>query len=78
MDFFVSAAHAQTAQPDMFTDLFLPMIFLVAVFYFLIIRPQSKRAKEHKIMLSELRKGDEIVTNGGLLGKIVKIGGKFC
>ena len=81
MDFLISTAHAQAAQqpqqPDMFTGLFLPMIFLAVVFYFLIIRPQSKRAKEHKSMLSELNKGDEVATNGGLLGKVVKIGENF-
>ena len=81
MDFLISTAHAQSAQqpqqPDMFTGLFLPMIFLAVVFYFLIIRPQSKRAKEHKSMLSELNKGDEVATNGGLLGKVVKIGENF-
>lgn len=80
MDFLISTAHAQAAQPpqaDMFTGLFLPMVFLAAVFYFLIIRPQSKRAKEHKNLLTELSKGDEVVTNGGMLGKIVKIGENF-
>jgi len=80
MDFLISAAHAQAAQPpqpDMLTGLFLPMIFLAAVFYFLILRPQSKRTKEHKSMLSELSKGDEVATNGGLLGKVVKIGENF-
>ncbi|MCW8964489.1 MAG: preprotein translocase subunit YajC [Gammaproteobacteria bacterium] len=55
----------------------MPMIFLAVVFYFLIIRPQSKRTKEHKSMLSELSKGDEIATNGGLLGKVIKIGENF-
>lgn len=78
MQFIISEAHAQTAQqPDMFTGLFLPMIFLAVVFYFLIIRPQSKRAKEHKAMLSDLSKGDEIATNGGLIGKVTKIGENF-
>ena len=80
MDFFISAAHAQAAQPaqpDMLTGLFLPMIFLAVVFYFLIIRPQSKRAKDHKSMLTEIAKGDEVATNGGLLGKVVKIGENF-
>ena len=80
MDFLISAAHAQAAQPaqpDMLTGLFLPMIFLGVVFYFLIIRPQSKRAKEHKSLLSEMSKGDEVATNGGLLGKVVKIGENF-
>ena len=63
MQFIISQAHAQAAQqpqqPDMFTGLFLPMIFLAVVFYFLIIRPQSKRAKEHKSMLADLSKGGE-------------------
>jgi len=80
MDFFISAAHAQAAQPpqgDPLTGLLLPMVFLGVVFYFLIIRPQSKRAKEHKSMLTELNKGDEVATNGGLLGKVVKIGENF-
>ena len=81
MQFLISDAHAQTAQqgqqPDMFTGLFLPMIFLAVIFYFLIIRPQSKRAKEHKSMLSDLAKGDEIATSGGLIGKVVKIGENF-
>lgn len=80
MDFLISTAHAQAAQPpqpDMFTGLFLPMVFLAAVFYFLIIRPQSKRTKEHKNLLAELSKGDEVVTNGGMLGKIIKIGENF-
>ena len=53
------------------------MIFLAVIFYFLIIRPQSKRAKEHKSMLSDLAKGDEIATSGGLIGKVVKIGENF-
>ncbi len=50
-----------------------PELFLVAMFvlmYFLLIRPQQKRAKDHKKLLSELKKGDEIVTNGGVVGKI--------
>ena len=78
MSFFISDAYAQTApqQPDMFTGLFLPMIFLAVIFYFLIIRPQSKRAKEHMIMLSELKKGDEVATNL-MLGKVTRIGSNF-
>lgn len=79
MNFLISDAYAQAApkQPDMFTGLLIPMIFLAVVFYFLIIRPQSKRAKEHKGMLSELSKGDEVATNGGLIGKVVRIGENF-
>lgn len=78
MSFFISDAYAQASQqPDMLTGLLLPMIFLAVVFYFLIIRPQSKRTKEHKTMLSELKKGDEVVTNGGLLGRITRLGENF-
>lgn len=78
MNFLISEAHAQAAQqPDMLTGLLLPMIFLGFIFYFLIIRPQSKRAKEHKLMLSELSKGDEVATSGGLIGKVVRIGENF-
>lgn len=79
MNFLISEAHAQAApqQPDMFAGLFIPMIFLAVVFYFLIIRPQSKRSKEHKSMLTELSKGDEVATNGGLIGKVVRIGENF-
>jgi preprotein translocase subunit YajC len=49
---------------------FVPLIAIFAIFYFLVLRPQSKKAKEHQAMLSELKKGDEVVTSGGLIGKI--------
>jgi preprotein translocase subunit YajC len=49
---------------------FVPIIAIVAIFYFLILRPQSKKAKEHQKMLSELKKGDDVVTQGGIIGKI--------
>jgi len=52
---------------------FLPLIFLFAIFYFLIIRPQQKQQKEHAAMLSALTKGDKIVTAGGLLAEVVKV-----
>jgi len=48
----------------------LPMVAMVGIFYFLVLRPQSKKAKEHQAMLSELKKGDEVVTQGGIIGKI--------
>lgn len=51
---------------------FLPMIGIFVLFYFLLIRPQQKRAKEHKVMLEALQKGDEVVTNGGIVGRIAK------
>lgn len=78
MNFLISDAHAQAArQPDMFTGLVLPMIFLAVIFYLLIIRPQSKRNKEHRSMLEALSKGDEVATSGGLLGKVTRIGENF-
>ena len=52
---------------------FLPLIFLFAIFYFLIIRPQQKQQKEHAAMLEALSKGDNIVTSGGLLAEVVKV-----
>ncbi len=55
----------------------LPFVFLFGVFYFLIIRPQQKQAKEHKEMLNSLTKGDKIVTNGGLICTVVKAEEEF-
>lgn len=55
----------------------VPIILLFVVFYFLLIRPQQKRAKEHKTLLSALKIGDEVVTNGGVLGKVVKVDESF-
>jgi len=52
---------------------FLPLIFLFAIFYFLIIRPQQKQQKEHAAMLEALTKGDKIVTAGGLMAEVVKV-----
>lgn len=49
---------------------FVPLIAIFAIFYFLVLRPQSKKAKEHQKLLSELKKGDEVVTSGGIIGKI--------
>ena len=78
MNFFISdaLAAAPESQGDPLTSL-LPLVFIFVVFYFLLIRPQSKKAKEHKQMVAALAKGDEIVTNGGLLGKLVKVGENF-
>jgi preprotein translocase subunit YajC len=49
---------------------FVPLIAIFAIFYFLVLRPQSKKAKDHQAMLTELKKGDEVVTQGGIIGKI--------
>lgn len=77
MNFFISDAMAASpAQGDALTS-FLPLIVIFVIFYFLLIRPQSKKAKEQKLMIEALAKGDEIVTNGGILGKITKVGDNF-
>ena len=55
----------------------LPLVALFAIFYFLIIRPQQKQAKAHKEMVSNLKKGDKIVTNGGLMVEVVKVEDAF-
>jgi len=52
---------------------FLPLILMFAVLYFIMIRPQMKRQKEHRNMLSAMAKGDEVVTNGGMVGKVTKV-----
>jgi len=59
-------------QGDLLTSL-LPLVALFAIFYFLIIRPQQKQAKAHKEMIANLKKGDRIVTNGGLMVEVVKV-----
>ncbi|KPK61082.1 MAG: preprotein translocase YidC [Gammaproteobacteria bacterium SG8_31] len=78
MDFFIDSAWAQAAgqQPDPLTS-FIPLILIFVVFYFLLIRPQSKRAKEHRKMVAELKAGDEVVTSGGVLGRITEAGDQF-
>lgn len=61
---------------EMFGQL-LPFIFLIAIMYFIIIRPQQQQAKKHKAMLESLEKGDKIVTNGGFIVEIKKVEEKF-
>ncbi len=79
MSFFINDAWAQATgagEPSLLTGM-LPLILIFVVFYFLLIRPQSKRAKEHKAMVEALSKGDEVVTAGGILGKITDVGDQF-
>lgn len=52
---------------------FLPLILIFAIMYFLLIRPQQKKVKEHQAMVSALRRGDQVVTQGGLIGKVTKV-----
>ncbi len=74
MDFLISSAHAQDASPaaDPFGFL-LPMLVIFGAFYFLLIRPQQKRQKAHAALVSELSTGDEILTSGGILGKVTAV-----
>lgn len=73
MDFLISPAHAQgAAQGDTF-GFFLPMIVIFVAFYFLLIRPQQKRQKAHSALVSALSTGDEVVTAGGMLGKVTAV-----
>jgi preprotein translocase subunit YajC len=74
---FISSAYAQTAAGgDMSSSLMgmLPLVLMFVVLYFIMIRPQMKRQKEHKMMLEALAKGDEVATAGGIVGKVTKIG----
>ena len=76
---FISSAIAQTAPAaggDMASSLMsmLPLVLMFVVLYFVMIRPQMKRQKEHRAMIDALAKGDEIATAGGLLGKVTKLG----
>ena len=82
MSLFVSDAWATNGAPasgpagDPLASMILP-IGLIVLFYFFLIRPQSKRHKQHKEMVSALQKGEEVVTTGGLLGKITNVGENF-
>ena len=71
----ISTAFAQATSSSPGSDLmaFLPMVAIFVVFYFLLIRPQQKRSKETKAMLSSLQKGDEVVTAGGIVGRVTKL-----
>lgn len=75
---FISSAMAQTPAGggDMSSSLvsMLPLVLMFVVLYFVMIRPQMKRQKEHKAMIDALAKGDEVATAGGLLGKVTKLG----
>ncbi|MCM2313147.1 MAG: preprotein translocase subunit YajC, partial [Steroidobacteraceae bacterium] len=79
MEWLIPSAYAQAAggaQPNAFVQL-LPLVLIFVVFYFLLIRPQAKRAKEHKAMVAALAVGDEVVTSGGILGKVTETGDQF-
>lgn len=76
MDFLISSAYAQAAggaaQPSPWSPLLMMLVF-VAVFFFFVIRPQMKRAKDHRTLVASIAKGDEVVTNGGILGRVDEV-----
>lgn len=76
---FISNAYAQAATGGADASLisFLPIILMFVVLYFLMIRPQMKRQKEQKAMLDALAKGDEVVTAGGVLGRVIKVADNY-
>ena len=79
MSFLISDAWAQAAPatPQQGLLSFLPLIALFVVFYFFLIRPQMRRQREHQDLVKNLQKGDEVVTNGGLLGRITEVSDTF-
>ncbi len=77
---FISSAFAQTAAAgDTQSSLMsmLPLVLMFVVLYFVMIRPQMKRSKEHRAMIEALAKGDEVATAGGVLGKVTKLGDAY-
>jgi preprotein translocase subunit YajC len=73
MDFLIQNANAQASQATDPFGFLLPMIVIFAAFYFLLIRPQQKKQKAHTALISALKEGDEILTAGGILGKITGV-----
>lgn len=79
MSFFISDAVAEGASAGSADSAlgFIPLIIIFIIFYFLIIRPQVKRAKDHKKLTESIAKGDEVVTGGGMLGKVTDVNDNF-
>ena len=74
---FITPAHAQAAGDaggGGFLTSMVPLILIFVIFYFLLIRPQQKKAKEHAAMVQNLRRGDQVITAGGIIGKVTKVG----
>ena len=64
-------AQSSAQQPSLFAS-FIPLILIFVIFYFLLIRPQQKKAKQHQLLINAIKKGDQIVTSGGMIGKVMK------
>lgn len=71
---FISSAYAATGATSPDWSSFVPMIVIFALFYFMLVRPQMKQAKEQRAMIAALAVGDEVVTSSGILGKVTKVG----
>ncbi len=78
---FISSAYAQTAGaaagPESTLFSLLPLVLMFVVLYFIMIRPQMKKQKEHKAMIEAIAKGDEVVIGGGVIGRVAKLGESF-
>lgn len=72
---FITPAYAQASgsPADPFTGILIPMLLMVLIFYFLVIRPQSQRQKQHREMVDKVRRGDTVVLSSGLIGKVVRV-----
>lgn len=73
----ISSAYAASATPSADWASFIPMIIIFVLFWFMLIRPQMKQAKEQRKMIEALQKGDEVVTASGIVGKVTKVGESF-
>jgi preprotein translocase subunit YajC len=78
MDFFIQNAYAQGAQQGDSTSFIIMMVLMFAAFYFLLIRPQQKKQKAHTELVNNLQTGDEVLTAGGILGKITGVSDHYA
>ena len=74
---FINNAYAASANPSLDFMSFAPMIIIFVLFWFMLIRPQMKQAKEQRNMIAALQKGDEVTTSGGIVGKVTKVSDGF-
>ena len=74
---FISPAYAQGAGGGSGLEAMLPLVLIFVVFYFLLIRPQQKKMKDHKAMLGNIRRGDTVITGGGITGKVTKVDNEY-
>jgi preprotein translocase subunit YajC len=70
---FITPAYAQTGQVDGLLMNILPILLMFVIFYFLLLRPQQQRVKQHREMVANIRRGDTVVTSGGIIGKVTKV-----